>query len=517
VTAVPEPRLENSVIKVRQLIEDYRAGRIVIPEFQRDYVWKKSRAPKLVDSLYRGYPVSSLLLWVTTTTARPRRRDPRPSRASLTNWLIDGQQRVITLSRCLSGDEGLDIVFHPEDRAFRLANAATDRDANWFRLAEIWDDDLYRNLRRNLTGARAEAREAEFERVRRILEYEVPVVRMVDHSFEDAVNAFSRINTLGVKLKAEDIESAKIAARHSGFIADHVAPFLEQLHRQGFTRVNVMHLFRTCAFIARPDGRSRTPLHELETRDVLDAWSKSKRAAEDGLNLVRSELGLVNMDILWSGALLVPVMALCAIQGPRDRHAKAMAAWLAVAALFHRYSKAAESALDQDLKACRAGDPIGALLTNLRRDEGKGGIRVYPDDFSGALVDKGGLLGIYVACRHRGLRDLFTNGEIILQPKVERHHILPRAQFREKHRGTADCVANIAFVTEATNRTISMSGPEVYLAKIPAKVLRSQCIPTDRDLWSIDRAADFWEARRDLLSESFNEFLRAALPDRRLS
>jgi uncharacterized protein with ParB-like and HNH nuclease domain len=39
---VPELRLENSVIKVRQLIEDYRAGRIVIPEFQRPYVWKKS-------------------------------------------------------------------------------------------------------------------------------------------------------------------------------------------------------------------------------------------------------------------------------------------------------------------------------------------------------------------------------------------------------------------------------------------------------------------------------------------
>ena len=251
---MPEPRLENSVIKVRQLMEDYRSGRIVIPEFQREYVWRKSRAPKLIDSLYRGYPVSSLLLWVTTETARPRRRDPRLSRIGLTHWLIDGQQRVITLSRCLSGDEGLDVVFNPEQRVFRLANAATERDANWFRLAEIWDDELYRTLRRNLTGARAEGREAEFERVRRILDYEVPVVRMVDHSFGDAVNAFSRINTLGVKLKAEDIESAQVAARHSGFIADHVAPFLEHLRRQGFTRLNVMHLFRACAFVARPEG-----------------------------------------------------------------------------------------------------------------------------------------------------------------------------------------------------------------------------------------------------------------------
>lgn len=194
---MPEPRLENSAIKIRQLIEDYRAGRIVIPEFQREYVWKKSQAPKLIDSLYRGYPISSLLLWVTTVDVRSRRRDPRPNRNGQTNWLIDGQQRVITLARCFTGDEGIEVVFHPENREFRLANAATKQDQNWFRLAEIWDDDLYRNLRRKLletqAEAQAQAREAEFDRVRRILDYEIPILKMADHSFNDAVEAFSRI------------------------------------------------------------------------------------------------------------------------------------------------------------------------------------------------------------------------------------------------------------------------------------------------------------------------------------
>jgi uncharacterized protein with ParB-like and HNH nuclease domain len=55
-----QPRLEHQNVKVRQLIDDYRAGRIVIPEFQRDYVWKKSKAPLLIDSLYRGFPISIL-------------------------------------------------------------------------------------------------------------------------------------------------------------------------------------------------------------------------------------------------------------------------------------------------------------------------------------------------------------------------------------------------------------------------------------------------------------------------
>src|SRR5260370_12307417 len=119
-----EPRLEHQNIKVKQLIDDYRMGRIVIPEFQREYVWKKSKAPKLVDSLYRGFPISSLLLWQSLEETRARRSDPRPTRVSLMNWLIDGQHRVITLARTLSGDEDIEVVFHPRADQFRLAHAA---------------------------------------------------------------------------------------------------------------------------------------------------------------------------------------------------------------------------------------------------------------------------------------------------------------------------------------------------------------------------------------------------------
>ncbi len=88
---VNEPRLKHQTAKVRELIDDYRAGRIVVPEFQRDYVWKPGRAPRLIDSLYRGFPISSLLLWQSTEETRPRRREPRSTRSTLMSWLIDGQ------------------------------------------------------------------------------------------------------------------------------------------------------------------------------------------------------------------------------------------------------------------------------------------------------------------------------------------------------------------------------------------------------------------------------------------
>jgi hypothetical protein len=369
---------------------------------------------------------------------------------------------------------------------------------------------------RNLDGGRlADKREARFERVRGILEYEVPLVRMVDHSFDNAVDAFTRINTLGVRLKVEDIESAKVAARHSGFIADEVVPFLENLTNHGFTRLNVMHLFRACAFVAQPDGRSRTPLHELERDQVLRAWKQTKRATEQAIGLVGSELGLVNMEILWSGALLVPLIVLCATTRPRERESRALVAWLALAALLHRYSGSSETALDQDLRACRASDPIGSLLANLRLV--RSSLTADAHDFKGALNDRSGLLAVYIACMQRGVLDFFSGGKVILQNAVDRHHILPRAQFSEKLRSTADNVANIAFIASDVNKSIGQSGPEVYLKRINKKILDSQCVPNDSHLWAIDQADQFWEGRRALLAESFNEFLKDALPGRRVA
>jgi hypothetical protein len=510
-----EARLEHQIFKVKQLVEDYRAGRIVIPEFQREYVWRHSKAPRLIDSLYRGFPISSLLLWQSSDEARARRRDPRPARSALMNWLIDGQQRVITLSRTLNGDEGIDVVFHPEQEEFRLANAATRQDPNWIRVSEILDDDLYRQLRRNLDGSRhADKREARLETLRRILDYEIPVVRMVDHSFDDAVRAFTRINTLGVRLKKEDIESAQVAARHSGFIADEVAPFLLHLRQQGFNRLNVMHLFRACAFVAKPDGRNRTPLHELQRPEVAAAWKTTEKATEQAIGLIRSELGLVNMDILWSGALVVPLIAVCAAMPPRRRDSRELVGWLALAALCHRYSRSSETALDQDLRACRAPDPIGALLTNLRSVRTI--LTAEPKDFSGALADRSGLLALYVACMHRGILDFYTGGKVVLQNNVDRHHILPRAQFPEESRPTADNIANMAFIAGDVNKSIGQAGPEVYLAKVKTEVLVSQCIPTDSSLWRIDKADSFWQSRRELLAKSFNDYISKTLPQRKV-
>jgi hypothetical protein len=96
-----------------------------------------------------------MILWTSDEDTRSRRRDPRPARASLMSWLIDGQQRVIMLVRTMSGDEDIEVVFNAKEDKFRLANAATRNDRNWIRLADLWNDELYFQLRTTLDSGSA--------------------------------------------------------------------------------------------------------------------------------------------------------------------------------------------------------------------------------------------------------------------------------------------------------------------------------------------------------------------------
>jgi uncharacterized protein with ParB-like and HNH nuclease domain len=49
-------------LTVRKSIEKLLDGTVRIPGFQRPFVWEPSRAALLMDSLYKGYPIGSLLL-----------------------------------------------------------------------------------------------------------------------------------------------------------------------------------------------------------------------------------------------------------------------------------------------------------------------------------------------------------------------------------------------------------------------------------------------------------------------
>ncbi|MEU0517402.1 DUF262 domain-containing protein [Streptosporangium sp. NPDC006007] len=55
----PEP----STPRLVTVAGDILAGRVVLPKFQRGFVWSRQQILNLLDSVTRNYPIGSILLW----------------------------------------------------------------------------------------------------------------------------------------------------------------------------------------------------------------------------------------------------------------------------------------------------------------------------------------------------------------------------------------------------------------------------------------------------------------------
>lgn len=91
---------------VEELVGMIERGELRLPEMQRRYVWRSTRVRDLLDSLYRGYPSGAILLWETDEKvplqdfAVTQQGNPYQS----TRLLLDGQQRLTSLSAVIRGD-----------------------------------------------------------------------------------------------------------------------------------------------------------------------------------------------------------------------------------------------------------------------------------------------------------------------------------------------------------------------------------------------------------------------------
>jgi len=122
---------------LEQLFSYIDMGDLGLPDIQRPFVWRDSKVRDLFDSLYRGFPIGSYLLWRNSANGRAHQiglQDREHKDPSL--LIIDGQQRLTALYSVFRGkavkdenyeDRTIVIAFNPLTEEFRVADAATQR------------------------------------------------------------------------------------------------------------------------------------------------------------------------------------------------------------------------------------------------------------------------------------------------------------------------------------------------------------------------------------------------------
>ncbi len=207
------------------LVESIRRGEIALPEIQRPFVWSSTKVRDLFDSMYKGFPVGSLLFWATGADVQARQIGTERKEAPARLLIVDGQQRLTALYAVLTGalvlrkdySQGrIRIAFNPAEQKFAVTDAAIEKDPAYIAdITDIWRefrDTCERYLARVASQrgeplSRAEERTLEegIDRVRDLQHYPFKTVEL-DASLDAAVVAeiFVRINSEGVQLNQAD-------------------------------------------------------------------------------------------------------------------------------------------------------------------------------------------------------------------------------------------------------------------------------------------------------------------------
>lgn len=100
-------QIQTQIRSLSSLLENLRDGIIQVPPFQREFVWTRKQIVELFDSISKGYPIGSIMLWRPHTTPSwghdrgvggfilPDLKEPK-------SYVLDGYQRLASLFGCLN-------------------------------------------------------------------------------------------------------------------------------------------------------------------------------------------------------------------------------------------------------------------------------------------------------------------------------------------------------------------------------------------------------------------------------
>ena len=554
---------------VEELVSMMEKGELSLPEMQRGYVWQATRVRDLLDSLYRGYPSGTILIWETDTSVPTRKMalDQVASEYKSIKLLLDGQQRLTSLAAVIRGREisvrgrkrPIDLLFnleHPdtlsvvtevhenspdderiEDEAdssekellqrfnrmtFVVSTKKLAQRSKWVKVSDVFniDSDAPFLKKANVTNlddpnfVRYTQRLARLRAIRKYAYHIDLLGQSLD--YDEVTEIFVRVNSLGSKLRGSDLALAQITAKWQNSLTKF-EQFQRNCSKLGFNLdLSSVHI-RNLVVFATGQCRFRT-LARLTATELESAWSKCKRGMEFALDFMASNVEVESPTLLASPYILITI----AYFGYRRNYSlsteeeEQLRRWILLANIHGRYSRgSSETFLDQDLSTLRDDKGVVELMERLRVQVGR--LRLTPRDLESRNQNSAIFKTMFLAFRAAGAKDWLSKIGITINPKrasnkLEYHHIFPKFVLGNRYstREIND-IANLCFISGKTNRRISKREPEEYFRELINTAgidqFEAQCIPTDERIRSVNMYSSFLNKRRSMIAEKLNVFL----------
>ncbi len=551
----------NSTKAISELVDEVVRRELVLPEMQRRYVWRSTQVKDLFDSLYRGYPVGSILVWERPSGEVGRALDVGENAGTYQFekkfLLLDGQQRLTSLTAILKDQDllvrgrkkSLDILFnvqHPEHddetletaiendedddldeedndaldfkkKTFVVATRRLLNQAGWISLRRIFKEDnvslwmkTTESLGLELKSEGAKKIADRINKLKGIVNINIPIVTLpVVMDYRTVTDVFCRVNSAGARLRGSDLALAQITSMWPGSLKKF-EDFQKKYEDNGQRLFDLGFLVR--ALVVFTTGQCKfQSISSIPVSKYASGWKDTKEALETAVDIVRG-WGIETFSLISAPALIITLAYYMKKRPMEMNDCSLLHKWLLVASVCGHYSKgSSESIMNQDLAAIDDGKSLIEMFAAFKEQAWNGKIR--EEDIKGKF-HKSAYFGLmYLAMHEAGAKDWYQDAPISLSYvgsvlKVQFHHICPQALLRDKYDKTEiNDISNLAFIGGHTNRRISNEAPEKYLPKVSEENRRVQCVPLDETLYPIENFRSFLAARRKLVVERLNEYL----------
>ncbi|MGK4008727.1 DUF262 domain-containing protein [Sorangium sp. So ce1036] len=380
-SAQPPPQLdrrpEARAFQIDELLPRVREGKIRIPPFQRGLRWEDSDRLDLFDSIYRGYPVGTLLFWQREAPAARlslgKLSLDAPARSDAL-WVVDGQQRITTLAETLLGHPvsgaraihfdlgGVKFVYTKvpgEADAEGREETEAERPSPRLPLAVVLDSAQLLEWLFAHPALDPAQRALVLDVGKRIREYQMPCYIVETRDEQVLRTIFHRTNRSGRPLEAHEVFDALFGAlsQHQPSDLRHVAQRASEMGFGPLPEGDVLNAL--LAVKGLPLDRDFTDA--LDRDEVPGALRATEAALRETIVFLRRDAGFAHVELL---PYTLPVVVLSKFfhefPAPRDRSRLLLRRWLWRGALGARLTGATVG-MRQHLACIRKDDEEGSV------------------------------------------------------------------------------------------------------------------------------------------------------------
>ena len=535
-------------------------GGFWLPNIQRPFVWSEDQICRLFDSIMREYPISTLLIWKTTSTIRRRKFIDNwkealrqhlsdfyvPQSDKKKCFVLDGQQRLQSLFIGLCGSfEGkelfLDIlsgeVAAPDDIKYKFKFLdPTNAVFPWVKFKElVFTTQKKREVIDGLTVTAGRAlSDLELNKLTDHLDLVDRTFKMDEavtyqeldsidnpalYTEDDVVEVFIRANSGGTTLGKSDLLFSLLTA--SWEVAnEEMEDLLQSLNRHGFD-FDRDFVLKTCLVLLDKGARYEVQKFRTEgvREEIEEKWDHIATAIQDVLDFVRSKTFIQCNKAMPTYLVLIPMVYLRYHFPVAWKQAKDLDTYLLRCSLAGAFGGQPDNLIDALVKEISA-------LQDFRVDEAFGVIRnqnrtlelteerLWQEGYGSKTIHL--LFNLWY--RDFNYTPSYDNN----LPQID--HIFPQSALRKVkvenpktgnrnlmkyHDAERNQLANCTLLSREENGAGGKwdTPPDEWFANKNKDYLNKHLIPPDPALWKIDRFEDFIEERKKLIREHFKYLL----------